>query len=348
MISRVFLSPLRPRPPNFGVGTAFLQHKKRKAVILAKIGGTGPTEISLGDPEVAEYKAYSMKLSILRHPFYAFVCLGLMGGVTTAEAVVVDPIQSLARPLGLVPVAPVDMRGTDASSAAFLSALPSLTALIQAHIPASHTGTIDAASMALDPASLRLATDTAVRVYFLGESAGNHNTLGFNAFAPGAAIPTASTPGITSNAKLIFPNMSSSEPGSISVANNSVRTEAEPLLTGDFVNLGNFSAGTLLDFFFIAYGASGGTTALTDETTRNFDNFQHIVAFASPGSPYLVISFEDSYHGGDKDYNDGIFALEFTPISTVAPEPGTLAGLIGLGLVASFNILRGVTIRRTA
>ena len=282
----------------------------------------------------------------LRHPLCAVVFLGLVGGGSPASAVVVAPIQSSASPLGLTPVAPVDIGGTDAASAAFMSSLPGLKALVQSNVPATHTGNLDAASIALDPASLRLATDTAVRVYFLGESAGNHNTLGFNTFAPGAALPTASTPGITSDAKLIFPNMSSSEPGSISTANNSVRTATEPLLAGDFVNLGSFRAGTLLDFFFIAYGASGGTTALTEETARNFDNFQHFVAFSSPGSPYLVVSFEDSYHGGDQDYNDGVFALEFTPISVVAPEPGTWAGLAGLCLMVGFKALRGAAARR--
>ena len=284
-----------------------------------------------------------------RFPCYslcAVVCLGLIGVGVTAEAVVVAPVQSAASPLGLTPVAPVDIGGTDAASAAFMSSIPKLDALVNANVPATHTGTIDAASMALDPASLRLATDTAVRVYFLGESAGNHNTLGFNTFAPGAAIPTASTPGVTSDAKLIFPDMSSSEPGSISSANNSVRTATEPLLAGDFVNLGTFRAGTLLDFFFIAYGASGGTTALTEETARNFDKTQHFVSFSNPGSPYTVVSFEDSYYGGDKDYNDGIFALEFTPVSTVAPEPGTWAGLVGLCIAVGFNTLRGEASRR--
>lgn len=281
-----------------------------------------------------------------RRPLCAVACLGLFAGNSTAEAVVVDPIQSSASPLGLTSVAPVDMGGTDAASAAFMSSLPALRALVQANVPATHTEPIDAASMALDPNALRLATDTAVRVYFLSESAANHNTLGFNTFAPGAAIPTASTPGITSDAKLIFPDASSSQPGSISTANNSVRTATEPLLAGDFVDLGTFGAGTLLDFFLIAYGASGGKTPLTDETARNFDNFQHIVAFSSPGSNYLVISFEDSYYGGDKDYNDAVFALEFTPVSTTAPEPGTWAGLVGLCLMAGFHTLRGTACRR--
>lgn len=279
-------------------------------------------------------------LRFLHHVFWMAACLGLICWDSVARAVVVAPVQSSASPLGLTAVAPVNIGGTDTASAAFMTALPSLKALIQANIPATHTGTINAASIALDPASLRLTTTTSVRAYFLGESAGNHNTLGFNTFAPGAAIPTASTPGVTSDAKLIFPNMSSSEPGSISTANNSVRTATEPLLTGDFVDLGTFSAGTLLDFFFIAYGASGGTTALGEETARNFDDVQHFVAFSNPGSPYLVVSFEDSYYGGDKDYNDGTFALEFTTVSTVAPEPGTWAGLAGLCVMVGFGAVR--------
>ena len=285
----------------------------------------------------------------LSHALCAAVCLGLMGWGATAGAVLVSPIQSSASPLGLTTVAPVDIAGTDASSADFMSKVPTLKALVQANVPATHTGTIDAASMAVDPNSLRLATDMSVRVYFLGESAGNHNSLGFNTFAPGSAIPTASTPGVTSDAKLIFPNMSSSEPGSISSANNSVRTAAEPLLTGDFVDLGTFSAGTLLDFFFIAYGASGGNIALGEETARNFDKTQHFVSFSSTGSSYTVMSFEDSYNGGDKDYNDGVFALEFTPVNAPAaglPEPSTWAGLVGLCIAVGFNTLRGATTRR--
>ena len=275
--------------------------------------------------------------------------MGLLGALSPAPAVVVSPVQSPADPLGLKLAAPVDIGGSDAASAAFMSALPALKALVQANVPAIHAGPINAASMALDPSTLRLATDSSVRVYFLSESAGNHNSLGFNTFAPGSTLPTASTPGITSDAQLIFPDASSSAPGSISSANNSIRSSSEPLLAGDFVDLGSFQAGTLLDLFMIAYGAQGGTIALGDETARNFDNFQHIVAFSSPGSPYLIVSFEDTFHGGDQDYNDAVIALEFTPLASQAsmsPEPGTWAGLIGLCLMVGWNTLRGKASKR--
>jgi len=70
--------------------------------------------------------------------------------------------------------------------------------------------------------------------------------------------------------------------------------------------------------------------------TRNPDKLDHVVAFALPDSPYLIIAFEDMYGGGDRDYNDVIFALDIgraniqNLIST--PEPQTwaiLAGFLG-------------------
>ncbi len=55
------------------------------------------------------------------------------------------------------------------------------------------------------------------------------------------------------------------------------RTSSEPLLPGDFVDLGTFGAGT------------------------QPDGINHVVAFASVqlGSPYLLIGFEDLLGGGD-------------------------------------------------
>jgi hypothetical protein len=42
---------------------------------------------------------------------------------------------------------------------------------------------------------------------------------------------------------------------------------------------------------------------------RNLDGIDHVVAFAHVDSPYLLPGFEDLYGGGDRDYNDVLFAV---------------------------------------
>lgn len=88
-----------------------------------------------------------------------------------------------------------------------------------------------------------------------------------------------------------------------------------------------------MDFFVIANGAGGGTNAYSAPATRNPDQLDHVVSFVLPDSPYLIIGFEDLFGGGDRDYNDVVFAVDIGAanlqrlIST--PEPGTLAILLG-------------------
>ncbi len=250
---------------------------------------------------------------------------GLMTAVTTAQAVIVSPVQSSADPDKLPLAGLVDVAGSDANAAAFMLALPSINATIKNTLPeykALSAGTM--ASMALDPSSLRLAVDSSVRVYFISEGASYRNTLGVNILPSGSAIPTANTPSITSAAELVFPDASSNDPTTFYPSGNSVRTATAPLNAGDFVNLNTMRAGTLLDFFLMSNGAGGGSATFTDETARNSDNFQHMVSFRSGN--YIVLSYEDAVNGGDKDFNDVVVALEISPV-TSAPEPGTLAGL---------------------
>lgn len=264
--------------------------------------------------------------------------LALMVLSHPASASIVSPIQSTAQPFGLTAVAPVQLAGSDAAAANFMQSLASINAYIKQTLP-EYTALKTPSSMALDPSALRLGADSSVRAYFISEGAAYHSTLGFNTFGANAAIPTASTPGITADAKLIFPDASSTDPTTLNPNGNSIRTTNDPLLAGDFVNLGNYKAGTLLDFFLVPYGATGGTSVLTDEAARNPDKLQHIVSFNANGKSYMVLSFEDALNGGDKDYNDVIFALE---ISTNAPEPRTWAGL------AIFGIFVGLSSRRKA
>ena len=57
-------------------------------------------------------------------------------------------------------------------------------------------------------------------------------------------------------------------------------------------------------------------------------------------SPYLVMSFEDMAGGGDRDYNDVVFAVDIGAINVKrllsTPEPASWALAISLGAVALF------------
>jgi hypothetical protein len=146
------------------------------------------------------------------------------------------------------------------------------------------------------------------------------------AFPPLGLVPLAA------DAKLIFPDASSGW----------YRSSDEPLQAGDFVDLGTFSAGTLLDFFLIADGTYGGTDVFSTTTSFNQDGLVHAVSLAPNGSPYLIISFEDLWGGGDMDYNDLVFAVflgqdnvsKFKSLG--APEPSLAAGSL-IALAAIFG-----------
>ncbi|GDX40843.1 hypothetical protein LBMAG21_11350 [Armatimonadota bacterium] len=229
-------------------------------------------------------------------------------------------IQSKARPLGLDIVGNVKERGSDTASADFQkSVLPKVQNLINTRL-GEQKALGDLKTISLDKNKLKLKTQSDVRVYFAGEGAGYHNSLGFNTKGEGVK---------SGDPKLIFPDASSSV-DYLSKNTNPKRTQSEPLLAGDFVNLGRFGAGTLLDFFLIADGANGGKNVYTANSATNPDRIQHMVAFVVPDSPYLLISFEDLYGGGDRDYNDSMFVVNIGAANVKAlsgPEPSTFAML---------------------
>ena len=233
--------------------------------------------------------------------------------------------QSAARPYDLDIAAPVQLAGSDAASSSFqTNDLPGLQKLVDSKLSES-TVVNDMDAVALDPSKLTLAYDANIRVYFLGEGAGYKNTLGFST--------TGGSP-LSPDAKLIFPDASSS---------GSTRTSNDPLLAGDFVDLGTFSAGTALDFFLIADGANGGKQFFSTQQSLNSDGLVHAVSLAQDGSAYLIYGFEDLFGGGDRDYNDLVFAVEIgrANINNLAglgaPEPSMAAGalfsLCGLGFI---------------
>jgi hypothetical protein len=235
--------------------------------------------------------------------------------------------QSWRSPLGLSKVAQVQVGGSDEAAADFqTNYLPSITGLLNQQLGESVVFD-NQATLALDPSKLTLATESTARAYFIGEGAGYHNSLGFNTIAPGTGLVTDT---ITSNAQLIFPDAST--PGSVVDPLSTARQWNAPLIQGDFVDLGTFSAGSTLDFFLIANGANGGSTTYTAGTTRNPDQINHVVAFAVPDSPFLIIGFEDLFGGGDEDYNDLLFAIDIGATNlqrlVSTPEPGTWALMV--------------------
>ncbi len=252
----------------------------------------------------------------------------------TAQASVVSPVQSAADPLSLPVAGLVQKAGSDSNSAAFQSSLSAIKALVNSKLPEYKSEAAVASSMAVKFSDLYLSTDSSVRIYFVSEGASYRSSLGLNLLTGLSSLPTASTAAITSSAEWIFPDASSNDPTTYNPSGNSVRSASAPLTAGDFVDLGTVNAGTLLDFFLVSNAVNGGKTTFTAETSRNSDALQHIVTFTSGN--YLMVSFEDTNSGGDKDYNDVVFAVEINAVNT-APEPGTwaaltlLCGLVGYG-----------------
>lgn len=217
------------------------------------------------------------------------------GHATADDQPTVSPIQATARPYGFQPIAPVMLSGSDSKAATFTqSALNEYYGWLQGMI--TEGARFDAVDdLRLDPELLFMTSDTEypVRVYFLHEGAGYHNSLGFSSALAGSDQ--------LGSGMLIFPDASFS---------NS-RTSSTPLRSGDFVDIGHLSAGTQLDFFLVADGARRNNAHIyTNHDEKNHDGLQHVFAMILPSSPYLLIGFEDLPGGGDLDYNDCVVVVD--------------------------------------
>ena len=271
-----------------------------------------------------------------RHLIPLVASLGFLG---LASAQTVSPVQSAARPYDLDIAAPVMVAGSDEASKAFQTeVLPGMLKLVQSNLTEAKS-LKNLSAISLDPSKLVLSSDSTARVYFLGEGAGYRNSLGISTTGDGP---------LGEDARLIFPDASS--PAGYGGTGSLVRDPKEPLLAGDFVDLGKFKAGTALDFFLIANGATGGKEFYTTDQSENRDGIIHAVSLAANGSAYLIIGFEDMKDGGDMDYNDVMFAVEIgkqnvetltETAGLAAPEPSLPAGML---LTAS--LVLGLTRRR--
>jgi len=265
---------------------------------------------------------------------YAILGLLFLALSTPAQAKE-SPIQSFARPFGLDIAGPVIKASSDDRSTLFQSdVLPSMNSWINTNL-GENVSINDTTGITLDPSNLVLSTVSETRVYFVGEGAGYKNTLGFNTQAGGTD---------SGDPKLIFPDatsrISSYDPGP---GSSESRSRWYPLYPGDFVDLETLAADTQLDFFLIANGARGGTNTYSTDTSINPDGIDHVVAYAMPASPYLLVGFEDLYGGGDRDFNDLLFAVDIGAANVAAltsvPEPATLLTLAAF-LIIAFTVHR--------
>ena len=290
------------------------------------------------------------KMNFLTRTLACAVLSTLAASAVSAQTV--SPVQATADPHSITVANPVMLAGSDAASRSFdNTVLPSLTSFVHSDLPERQNNTASPA-FEIDPNKIILATSTDVRVYFVSEGAGYHNSMGVASQMPGDPTPYNSwDQAVASSSRLLFPDASSTE-GSVTDGTGTygTRTQSEPLLPGDFVNAGTYAAGTKLDFFLLSGGANNyWANSFSTDGSLNPDGFsQHVAAFtthlfATPqlNSPFIFLSFEDSWGGGDQDINDVVIAVDVgaaTVKSLLAtPEPAmplTFTACLGLALFA--------------
>lgn len=227
---------------------------------------------------------------------------------------------------GLRLISRVRKAGSDRRSRQFLRReLPRMQQLMK-HNLSQQLSTQNLSTTLLDPARMQLQNAYSARVYFVGEDAVGHNTLGLQL-----------RQGDSSKAGLLFPKAST---------NGQERTRSDPILPGDFVSLGSLAAGSKLDFFMLAKGASGSGSTVSTSSSANPDGMRYAMthAYSQPNSPFLMLAFEDLQGDSDGDYNDLMLAVDVGSanvnqmVKTVgAPEPSTILTLttflaVGAGL----------------
>ena len=143
-----------------------------------------------------------------------------------------------------------------------------------------------------------------VRVYFIAEGAGYQNSIGLSLNYAGSTQ--------RGDMRLVFPNASMPiQDVDFRSRNFGQRRNDAPLLPGDFVDIGTLPAGVQLDFFIVQDGARGGSRwVFTNHDAKNPDEYQHVISYVIPDSPYLLIGYEDLWKGGDKDYEDVLIVVD--------------------------------------
>ena len=238
--------------------------------------------------------------------------IGSFAFLFTAALLAGDPasVQSNYRPNGLSlwsnTLGLVQKKKSDtAASTFFNNDMPGFLAMLEDNLgESSALGQVENRSLA--PEKLFFYCEYTPRIYFLGEGAGYTNGLG--AVICPAKPDTGTVP--TGNKFLIIPNSQSRQ--GLGGSGSGKRSQSEPLLVGDFVDLPTIKRGEQLELFLIANMNSSAVPEATyyNEKAINVDKLQHMVAFFPQNSRYIILGFEDIKGGGDRDYNDLVFAID--------------------------------------
>jgi len=101
---------------------------------------------------------------------------------------------------------------------------------------------------------------------------------------------------------------------------------------GTTVNLGSFAVGTELVFRIEI--TDNGNIFRTGPASRNPDNRFHAASNTDAGETF--VGFEDVLGGGDRDYDDLVFAFTNVAAAPGVPEPATWGlMLVGFGMVGA-------------
>jgi hypothetical protein len=139
----------------------------------------------------------------------------------------------------------------------------------------------------VNPGAVNLAYSADLRAYFVGDQENRRSSFGYS--VDGA------------DPMMLFPYASGKRAPPPS--------GHSPLYPGDFAEMGPHDAGSQLDFFLIARGGEmGGRTEEFWANPAGNNGDVRAVAFAQADSPYLFVSFEDSFSGG-RDYSDMMAAV---------------------------------------
>ncbi len=195
----------------------------------------------------------------------------------------------------------------DAISGSFLSSL-NTTLPESKNLTVAHPGYFTEGSAG----NIVLKEDANLWITFVGEGAGNKNSLGYYIYDPLKAPKS-----ITEIDKLniIFPNLS-------------LKGSGGGLVSGNKVNLGKFTKGQAIGWFLVGSGWNGttvsGSTLFFSDPALNPENDpakrQHTILITNSEKSHIVLGFEDTDRESaktDNDFNDAIFQITANPTKAI-------------------------------